>query len=223
MLIRFFTMHLAGPTASLAGVQYDAAPSVLPVPTRSMITGMLGGAMGWSYRDHALLQALQDELELGFVVHDPGTVIWDFQTTDMTKPHMVGAMWTLDANDSLGVFERAGGGKDRDTASRPLTCGIDMTAIVGVQRDPEPLLAALRRPVFPVTLGRRGMFPTEPVAGEVLDVNGIGEGIDVVASHRHGVRWMPVSIAGPGIHQTVPGGRDWKSRRHGGSDTYVVN
>ena len=72
--------------------------------------------MGWSYRDHALLQELQDELELGFVVHDPGTVIWDFQTTDMTKPHMVGAMWTLDANGSLGVFKRGGGGKERDTA-----------------------------------------------------------------------------------------------------------
>jgi CRISPR-associated Cas5-like protein len=157
--MRFFTMHLSGSVASFAGVQYDAAPAVLPVPTRSMITGMLGGAMGWSYRDHALLQELQDELDLGFVVHEPGTVIWDFQTTDMMKPHMVGAMWTLDANASLGVFQRGGGGKERDTASRPLTCGIDITAIVGVERDPEPLLAALRRPVFPVTLGRRGMFP----------------------------------------------------------------
>ena len=49
MIMRFFTMRLAGPVASLAGVQYDAAPSVLPVPTRSMITGMLGGAIGWSY------------------------------------------------------------------------------------------------------------------------------------------------------------------------------
>ena len=68
MLMRFFTMHLAGSVASTAGVQYDAAPSVLPVPTRSMITGMLGGAMGWSYRDHVFLQELQDELDLGFVV-----------------------------------------------------------------------------------------------------------------------------------------------------------
>jgi hypothetical protein len=188
-----------------------------------MITGMLGGAMGWSYRDHALLQALQDELELGFVVHDGGTVIWDFQTTDMTKSHMVGAMWTLDANGSLGAFERAGGGKERDTASRPLTCGLDITAIVGVDRDPEPLVAALRRPAFAVTLGRRGMFPTEPVAGETVYVSSIGEGLDLVASRRRGVRWTPVSVAGLGMHRTVPGARDWKSRRHGGSDTYVVS
>ena len=221
--MRYFTMHLAGPVASLAGVQYDAAPSVLPIPTRSMITGMLGGAMGWSYRDHASLQELQDELELGFIVHDPGTVIWDFQTTDMTKAHMVGAMWTLDPNGRLGLFERGGGGKDRDTASRPLTCGIDMTAVLGVERDPEALLAALRRPVFPVTLGRRGMLPTDPVAGEALDVRSIAEGVDFVASRRPGVRWTPASVAGPGIHRTVPGGRDWRSRRHGGSDTYVVS
>jgi hypothetical protein len=187
-----------------------------------MITGMLGGAMGWSYRDHALLQELQDELELGFVVHEPGTVIWDFQTTDMSKPHMVGAMWTLDANASLGVFKRGGGGKERDTASRPLTCGIDITAIVGVERDPEPLLAALRRPVFPVTLGRRGMFPTDPIAGEALNVGSVANGVEHVASPRPGSRWTPVSVAGPGIHRTVPGGRDWRTRRHGGSDTYAV-
>lgn len=221
--MRYFTMHLTGPVASLAGVQYDAAPSVLPVPTRSMITGMLGGAMGWSYREHARLQELQDELELGFVVHDPGTVIWDFQTTDMTKPHMVGAIWTLAANGSLGVFKRGGGGKDRDTASRPLTCGIDITAVVGVERDPEQLLAALRRPVFPVTLGRRGMFPTDPVAGGVLEVGSIADGLESVAADRIGARWTPVLAPGPGIHCTVPGGRDWKSRRHGGSDTYVVS
>ena len=41
-----------------------------------------------------------------------------------------------------------------------------MTAVVGVERDPEPLLAALRRPVFPVTLGRRGMFPTDRLPGK---------------------------------------------------------
>ena len=43
-----------------------------------------------------------------------------------------------------------------------------------------------------------------------------------VAARRHGVRWTPVSVPGSGIHRTVPGGRDWKSRRHGGSDTYVI-
>ena len=187
-----------------------------------MITGMLGGAMGWSYRDHALLQELQDELDLGFVVHDPGTVIWDFQTTDMAKPHMVGAMWTLDASGSLGVFKRGGGGKERDTASRPLTCGVDMTAVLAVQRNPGPLLDALRRPVFPVSLGRRGMFPTDPVAGETLDVKSVAEGVELVASRRPGSRWTPVSLAGPGVHRTVPGGRDWRTRRHGGSDTYAV-
>src|SRR5271166_3582389 len=177
----FFTMRLAGSVASLAGVQYDAAPSVLPVPTRSMIIGMLGGAMGWSYRDHALLQELQDELDLGFVVHEAGNVVWDFQTTDMTKPHMVGAMWTLDASASLDVFRRGGGGKERDTADRPLTCGIDITAVVGVERDPKRLLAALRHPVFPVTLGRRGMFPTDPIAGEALDVETVAAGVELAA------------------------------------------
>jgi hypothetical protein len=120
------------------------------------------------------------------------------------------------------VFSREGGGHERVTANRPLSCDIDMTAIVGVKRDPPPLLAALERPVFPLTLGRRGMYPTEPVAGVIIDVATVAEGVELVARERGGVRWTPA--AGPTLGQlrTVPAGRDWRTRRHGGVDTYCI-
>jgi hypothetical protein len=187
-----------------------------------MIVGMLGAAQGWSYRDYALLQDLQDELGLGFVVHKAGAIVWDYQTTDLTKPHMVGPMWVLDHDRHPRVFGRQGGGHERAVANRPLTCDIDMTGVIGVKRDPLPLLAALERPVFPVTLGRRGMYPTEPIAGVVIDAPTVAEGVDVVARERAGARWTP--LAGPSSGQlcSVPAGRDWRTRRHGGVDTYCI-
>jgi CRISPR system Cascade subunit CasD len=217
-----FTMRLCGPVASFAGVQIDGSPSVLPIPTRSMIVGMLGAAHGWTYRDHVLLQELQDELELGFVVHKAGTVVWDYQTTDLTKPHMVGPMWVLDHDYKPRVFSRRGNDQERAVANRPLTCDIDMTAVIGVQRDPLSLLAALERPVFPITLGRRGMYPTEPIAGVVIGVATVAEGVEFVACNHAGARWTPAAGSTPRQLRTVPAGRDWRTRRHGGVDTYCI-
>jgi CRISPR system Cascade subunit CasD len=221
-MMPFFTMRLRGPIASLAGVQIDGNPGVLPIPTRSMIVGMLGAAQGWTYGDHALLQELQDELVLGFVVHKAGTVVWDYQTTDLTKPHMLGPMWVLDHDRRPRVFARKGDDHERVVANRPLTCDIDMTAIIGVKRDPLPLLAALERPLFPLTLGRRGMYPTEPIAGVIVDVATVAEGVELVACERPGVRWTPVTGRALGPLRSVPAGRDWRTRRHGGVDTYCI-
>jgi CRISPR system Cascade subunit CasD len=217
-----FTMRLCGPVASLAGVQIDGNPSVLPIPTRSMIVGMLGAAQGWSYRDHLLLQVLQDEVELGFVVHRAGTIVWDYQTTNIASPHMVGPMWVLDHDRRPRVFSREGGSHETVVASRPLTCDIDITAVVKVDRDPRALLVALERPKFPVTLGRRGMYPTEPIAGVVLDVATVAAGVEIVARERSGAPWTPAMRPASGQLCTVPAGRDWRTRRHGGVDTYLI-
>jgi CRISPR system Cascade subunit CasD len=217
-----FTMRLCGPVASLAGVQIDGSPGVLPIPTRSMIVGMLGAAQGWSYREHVLLQVLQDEVELGFVIHRAGTIVWDYQTTNIAAPHMIGPMWVLDRDRRPRVFSREGGGHERVVANRPLTCDIDMTAVVRVDRDPAAPLAALERPMFPVTLGRRGMYPTEPIAGVVLDAATVPEGVEIVARERPGTRWTPAMGPASGQLCSLPAGRDWRTRRHGGVDTYCI-
>jgi hypothetical protein len=187
-----------------------------------MIVGMLGAGQGWSYRDHALMEDMQDEVELGFVVHHAGTIVWDYHTTNIASPHMVGPIWVLDHDRRPRAFHREGGGHEIVVANRPLTCDIDMTAVVKVHSDPERLLAALERPVFPVTLGRRGMYPTEPIAGVVLDVATVAEGVEIVARERPGRRWTPVSGPTSGQLCTVPAGRDWRTRRHGGVDTYCI-
>jgi len=41
-----FTMRLAAPIASLSGARIDTGGDTLPVPTRSMIAGIIGAALG---------------------------------------------------------------------------------------------------------------------------------------------------------------------------------
>src|SRR5689334_16191604 len=97
-----FTMRLAAPIASLSGPRIDMVGDSLPIPTRSMITGIIGAALGISYDQPEVLQQLQDTMRLAVVVHRASTVIRDYQTVRMSLPHMTGPMWWNDGK-RLGV------------------------------------------------------------------------------------------------------------------------
>jgi CRISPR system Cascade subunit CasD len=223
----FFTMRLAAPVASLASPRIDTTGGTLPVPSLSMLTGIIGAALGLRPSDHATLQHLQDTMRVAFVVDRPGTVVRDYQIVRMGQPHMKGPMWWHDGQ-RLGAMARAGGEPERTVPTeRPLTCDFAATAILelldGAPFDPETILAALREPVFPLGLGQQCCLFSEPVAGMVV------EGVDTleqaVATVRGGTIYLPAE-ASTGtlgdIYATVPAGRDWKSRQHGGSTVYRV-
>jgi CRISPR system Cascade subunit CasD len=222
-----FTMRLAAPIASLSGARIDTGGDTLPVPTRSMIAGIIGAALGIRYDQPQLLQQLQDTMRLGIVVHREGAVIRDYQTVRLGLPHMKGPMWWHDGRQ-LGVMEREGGDPERTiTGERPLTCDYDATIIVellsGAPFDADKILSGLRAPVYPLSVGQRGCIPTLPVAGKRLQAPTI---VDAVSLVEAGIRYLPVELAQPGdfgdIYVTIPSGRNWLSRQHGGSDTYAV-
>jgi CRISPR system Cascade subunit CasD len=222
-----FTMRLAAPIASLSGARIDTSGDSLPIPTRSMIAGIIGAALGVGYDQPQVLQQLQDTLRLAIVVHREGAVIRDYQTVRMGLPHMTGPMWWNDGKQ-LGVMEREGGEPERTiTGERPLTCDYDATVLVellsGAPFNVETILSALRTPVYPLSVGQRSCIPSLPIAGKQLEAQTL---IDAVALVETGIRYLPVECAEPGsfgdIYVTIPSGRDWASRQHGGSDTYVV-
>ena len=222
-----FTMRLAAPIASLSGPRIDTVGDGLPVPTRSMVTGIIGAALGISYDQPQVLQKLQDTTRLAIVVHRAGTVIRDYQTVRMALPHMTGPMWWNDGK-RLGVMERAGLDPDRTiTGERPLTCDYDATVVVELLQDApfsiDQILAALRNPVFPLCIGQRSCLPSKPIAGQPLSATQLADGISMVGS---GVVYLPVECAQPGnfgdLYVSIPAGRDWQTRQHGGTDTYVV-
>src|SRR5215472_15414197 len=220
-----FTMRLAAPIASLSGPRIDTVGDSLPVPTRSMITGIIGAALGISYDQPQVLQQLQDTMRLAVVVHRAGTVIRDYQTVRMALPHMRGPMWWNDG-ERLGVMERAGGEPDRTiTGERPLTCDYDATVVVellqGAPFDADQILNALRNPVFPLSIGQRSCIPSLPIAGDALSATQLASGVSMVGD---GTVYLPAECAQSGefgdLMVTIPAGREWVSRQYGGSDTY---
>jgi CRISPR system Cascade subunit CasD len=192
-----------------------------------VITGIIGAALGISYDQPLILQQLQDTMRLAVVVHRAGTVIRDYQTVRMVLPHMTGPMWWNDGK-RVGIMERAGGEPKRTiTGERPLTCDYDATIVIelleGAPFSADKILNALRNPVFPLSIGQRSCIPSMPVAGEILKATELASGISMVGT---GVVYLPVECAKAGefgdLYVSIPAGREWISRQHGGSDTYVV-
>src|SRR5260370_26492002 len=88
----FLTIRLSAPLMALQGPRIDGEPQSLPIPTRSLLTGMFGSALGFGRGDHERLQALQDNMHVGVVVHRNGVEINDYQIADLGKSHMRGPM-----------------------------------------------------------------------------------------------------------------------------------
>jgi CRISPR system Cascade subunit CasD len=222
-----FTMRLTAPIASFSGPRIDTVGDSLPIPTRSIITGIIGAALGISYDQPEVLQRVQDTMRLAVVVHRAGTVVRDYQTVRMALPHMTGPMWWHDGK-RLGVMERAGGEPDRTiTGERPLTCDYDATVIVellhGAPFEASQIFHALRSPIFPLCIGQRSCIPSMPVAGNMLEVTTLIDGLSMVGP---GIVYLPVECTQArefgDLYVTIPAGREWKSREHGGTDTYVI-
>jgi len=220
-------MRLTAPLAGLSGPRIDTVGDSLPIPTRSIITGIIGAALGISYDQPEVLQQVQDTMRLAVVVHRAGTVIRDYQTVRMALPHMTGPMWWHDGK-RLGVMERAGGEPDRTiTGERSLTCDYDATVIVELLRGApfgaSQILDALRSPIFSLCIGQRSCIPSMPVAGNMLEVTTLIDGVSMVDP---GIVYLPVdctrSVEFGDLYVTIPAGREWMSREYGGTDTYVV-
>lgn len=180
-----------------------------------------------SYDQPHVLQQLQDTMRIAVVVHRAGTVIRDYYTVRMALPHMTGPMWWNDGG-RVGVMERAGGEPERTiTGERPLTCDYDATIILELLADApfgvDQILNALRNAVFSLGIGQRSCIPSLPVAGEPLNAPAL---IDAIALVRAGTVYLPVECVKASdfgdLYVTVPAGREWVSRQHGGSDTYVM-
>jgi CRISPR system Cascade subunit CasD len=77
-------MRWRGPLMSLAGARIDGYAQQMPIPSLTMVAGLLGAALGYRRGDERL-PILADSLRYGVVVHRPGTPLVDFQTADLAN------------------------------------------------------------------------------------------------------------------------------------------
>jgi CRISPR system Cascade subunit CasD len=222
----YFTVRLRAPLMALQGSRIDGEPQSLPIPTRSLLTGLFGSALGYERGDHVKLQALQDNMRVGVVVHCAGAEISDYQIADLAKPHMRGPMWS----SGTSVAKREGSQTEGlRPQHRPYLADADMTAVIelgaGSPAMAQDIISALDQPVHPLFIGRSSCPPASRLAGRILDATSLEAAVLQVARDHPGEIYLPAETATPSwgdMPVSIPGRRDWSSYRHLGADLYIT-
>jgi CRISPR system Cascade subunit CasD len=198
-------MRWRGPLMSLAGARIDGYAQQMPIPSLTMVAGLLGAALGYRRGDERL-PALADSLRYGVVVHRPGTPLVDFQTADLATIGMERAV--VDPQGQLHLFRRAGSGaaRERQMQYRPLLADADMSLVAEVAApwSARQLLEALRDPVFPLCLGRQSCPASGRVGEQVIETASLEEALEAVRSRRSGSIYRPVRSLSDGLVVSIP-------------------
>lgn len=231
--MRFLELTLEAPLMSFGAVAVDANRGAGDHPTRSMLTGLLGNALGWTHGETERLARLQERLVLGSRCDVPGTVLEDFHTVGLDQDFLQ-AGWT-----TWGAAEgREGGSASTGThiRHREYLVGARWTVLVGLDpADESPtlddLVQALLEPARPLFLGRKTCLPSRPllgaaptfVEGALPDLLRVGQGVvwypaaDVDDALPRGGQYVPVRDTRDWANQRMEGLR-WEIReaRDGG-------
>lgn len=230
---RFLILRLDAPMMSFGGVMTDNLNRTDPAPGVSLITGLLGNALGYDHRDADALERLQARLEIGVRVDRPGVLFSDFQTVALGQPHHDGTGWT-----TRGRVEAAGGGSSDGTHIRTRDYYADACHTVALtlrDAEEEPTLdsikRALRLPERPLFIGRKTCLPAAPLLLQhPLVPDGELEAADLLDALRRAplaagcerpdalTVWLPCADDAPGARVTRDR-RDWRNQIHTGRRT----
>lgn len=224
-------LRLDAPLMSFGGVMIDQHGVIDRFPGHSLLTGLIGNALGWRHGDGERLQALQARLRLAARWDVSPQRIVDYHTVDLGQAKMRCEGWT-----TRGETEHRGGGEAKyGTHQRYRHYWADglMTIALALTGDDEPTLEqvcqALQRPARPLFIGRKTCLPARPLLdpdtpvmeGENLKdiISKIPlwsrEGRAVGKQGRVEACW-PASEGG-GDHNRVADRRDWISNLPTGS------
>jgi CRISPR system Cascade subunit CasD len=161
LLLRF-----DAPLMSFGGVLVDQHGVTREFPASSMLTGLLGNALGYEHRQADRLDRLQSRLRYAVRRDRAGTALLDFQTVDLSQRFLQEG-WTRS-----GKREARGGGDARTGTHiryrHFLADAVYTVALTLVPAQEEPDLAALAgalaEPQRPLFLGRKPCLPSTPLA-----------------------------------------------------------
>jgi len=225
LLLRF-----DAPLMSFGGVITDNnGPGVTDAhPGLSMITGLLGNALGWTHGDVNHLMSLQSALRIASRLDRPGQVIVDFQTVDLGQAHLREPGWTTRGDRE----HRAGGSSAKfGTHIRKRHAHADRVVTVALTLGEDPpvgldaLEDALRRPTRPLFLGRKAYLPSAPLLLERVQSASLVTALAHAPAATPGPSTSPVHASWPADEVDAPDGspvirhdlRDWTTNIHTGS------
>jgi CRISPR system Cascade subunit CasD len=225
--MRALIVHLDAPMMAFGGVLVDGNGPTEAAPGASLLTGLLGNALGWTHSEVDALQRLQDRLIFAARLDRPGALMVDFHTVDLGQAHLVGTGWT-----TRGAVEgREGGSASEATHIRRRQYWCDRVMTVALTLAPadeapnlDALAAALRRPARPLFIGRKPCIPSRPLFAGFVEAEDVMDAA-LRAPWPSGVTRPrgPVELWGPTDEATADGhtliGRDlrtWAIQQHAG-------
>jgi CRISPR system Cascade subunit CasD len=150
-------LRLAGPLQSWGGQSQFNRRDTLGEPTKSGVLGLLAAAQGLRREDpiESLLA-----LRFGVRTDHPGTVLRDYHTVSTLDGSPLPAAQV----NAKGVQKRTSPPKGTHVTTRfYLQDAVFVAALSGPQELLTALAAALRRPAYPLALGRRCCPPAHPL------------------------------------------------------------
>ena len=172
--MKILTMRLDAPLIAFGGTVVDANGITDEMPSRSMITGLLGNALGYEHREVERLERLQQRLRVGARRDLIGQRIVDFQTVDLSQDFLRSG-WT-----TWGAPEVRGGASGKGThirnrhylADAVYTLAVALTE-ANESPDVDALAAALDTPARPLFIGRKPCLPSGPLLLGVVEADSL--------------------------------------------------
>ena len=156
-------LRFDAPLISFGAPIVDSHGVIQPYPALSMMTGLIGNALGIDHRESERLERLQERLRYASRRDRKGRQIQDYQTVNLGAPYMDDKRaWT-----TRGTLEtRKGGSASSGTHIRQRDYWADAVHTIACTLDPadeaptlEEVAAALREPARPLFLGRKTCLP----------------------------------------------------------------
>ncbi|GAB1406199.1 type I-E CRISPR-associated protein Cas5/CasD [Thermomonas brevis] len=224
-------LRLESPLLAFGGVMVDAYGFTDDIPSASLLTGLLGNALGYRRSDHAQLQALQDRLRYAVRIDRSGQRITDYQTADLNKDD---AGWT-----TRGTPEgRAGGAgtyegqhqRYRDYhADAAVTVALTLAPVEGGGEGAPNVAAlaeALQQPARPLFIGRKPCLPSSPLLLGMVEAESVEQAVrlaplaDAADARPRLYRQLaqPEGARSLGLH----GRRNWRANVHQGREWWSM-
>jgi CRISPR system Cascade subunit CasD len=226
---RHIILRLDAPLMAFGAPIVDHHGVTGDIPLPSMITGLLGNALGYRRTDFDLLQRLQERLVLAVRWDRPGERLRDFQTAELNAADRG---WTTRGRPQ----GRAGGaGTYSGKHIRHRWHQADALVTVALRLDPDgeaptldDLAIALESPARPLFIGRKPCLPAARLFSgfaealtaldAVIDAPVPAEGADNAGGR---IFWPEGEGERPHFRRFhLYGRRDWHSGVHGGSEVW---
>ena len=159
---RWLVLRLEAPLMAFGGVAIDQVGPVRDFPAASMLTGLIGNALGWHWSDSAAHQEIQNRLVFAARREREGVLLTDTQNAQLARTDKG---WT-----TRGAPEGRGGASYDAPHRRLRDYHADLSVRIVLRLVPtegtptlEDLAEALDQPVRPLFLGRKPCLPSTPL------------------------------------------------------------